>query len=236
MQYERSAMQADTAAEALGRYRWPRAHCRCHAGVHSNYDIDLFKNIIRAAADLAKTTTWLRARCGDRGSHPACSFLVVDGVLPSNEGRGYVLRRIIRRAIRHGYKWYPGCVFLQARSRAGAEMARVSGTDTRARSRGARVEAGRGAFRRDAGERDVAARGAIKNLKGSEIDGPTFQLYDTYGFPRTSRQTSLASADSASTGGFDVAMEERQALQDASKFGVDLRAAPRSTRARYFRL
>src|SRR6201998_1958647 len=74
-------------------------------GVHSNYDIDLFSNLIRAAADLARTTDLASSSLRVIADHiRACSFLVVDGVLPSNEGRGYVLRRIIRRAIRHGYK------------------------------------------------------------------------------------------------------------------------------------
>ncbi|MGH8324529.1 MAG: alanine--tRNA ligase, partial [Steroidobacteraceae bacterium] len=74
-------------------------------GVHSNYDIDLFKNLIRAAADLAGTSDLASSSLRVIADHiRACSFLIVDGVLPSNEGRGYVLRRIIRRAIRHGYK------------------------------------------------------------------------------------------------------------------------------------
>jgi len=74
-------------------------------GVHSNYDIDLFKNLIGAAAGLAGTEDLASSSLRVIADHiRACSFLVVDGVLPSNEGRGYVLRRIIRRAIRHGYK------------------------------------------------------------------------------------------------------------------------------------
>ena len=74
-------------------------------GVHSNYDIDLFKNLIRAAADLAHTKDLESSSLRVIADHiRACTFLIVDGVLPSNEGRGYVLRRIIRRAMRHGYK------------------------------------------------------------------------------------------------------------------------------------
>src|SRR6202035_4521419 len=74
-------------------------------GVHSNYDIDLFRELITAAA--AATGATDRASPSLRGIADhirACSFLIVDGVMPSNEGRGYVLRRIIRRAVRHGYK------------------------------------------------------------------------------------------------------------------------------------
>src|ERR1700684_4033994 len=74
-------------------------------GVHSNYDIDLFKNLTRAAGKLAGTTVLTSSSLRVIADHiRACAFLIVDGVAPSNEGRGYVLRRIIRRAIRHGYK------------------------------------------------------------------------------------------------------------------------------------
>src|ERR1700685_2565839 len=74
-------------------------------GVHSNYDIDLFKNLIRAAGKLAGTSVLTSSSLRVIADHiRACTFLVIDGVLPSNEGRGYVLRRIIRRAVRHGYK------------------------------------------------------------------------------------------------------------------------------------
>ena len=74
-------------------------------GVHTVYDIDLFKSLIRAAAELADTRDLAANSLRVIADHiRSCTFLVVDGVLPSNEGRGYVLRRIIRRAIRHGYK------------------------------------------------------------------------------------------------------------------------------------
>src|SRR3981081_3283609 len=74
-------------------------------GVHSNYDIDLFRNLIRAAGQLAGTSVLTSSSLRVIADHiRASTFLVVDGVLPSNEGRGYVLRRIIRRALRHGYK------------------------------------------------------------------------------------------------------------------------------------
>jgi alanyl-tRNA synthetase len=74
-------------------------------GVHSNYDIDLFKSLIRAAADVTGTQDLQSPSLRVIADHiRACTFLIIDGVVPSNEGRGYVLRRIIRRAIRHGYK------------------------------------------------------------------------------------------------------------------------------------
>src|SRR5574338_685290 len=74
-------------------------------GVHSNYEIDLFQHLIRAAAQLTNTRDLENKSLRVIADHiRACSFLIVDGVLPSNEGRGYVLRRIIRRALRHGYR------------------------------------------------------------------------------------------------------------------------------------
>ena len=74
-------------------------------GVHSNYEIDLFKSLIRSAAEITGTDDLESSSLRVIADHiRACTFLIVDGVVPSNEGRGYVLRRIIRRAIRHGYK------------------------------------------------------------------------------------------------------------------------------------
>src|SRR5690606_14244507 len=74
-------------------------------GVHSNYEIDMFQRLIKAAADVTGCKDLHDNSLKVIADHiRACSFLIADGVLPSNEGRGYVLRRIIRRAIRHGYK------------------------------------------------------------------------------------------------------------------------------------
>src|SRR5262249_50601136 len=74
-------------------------------GVHSAFEIDLFRNLIHAMAKIADTRDLASSSLRVIADHiRSCSFLIVDGVLPSNEGRGYVLRRIIRRAIRHGYK------------------------------------------------------------------------------------------------------------------------------------
>jgi len=73
--------------------------------VHSNYDIDIFRDLISAAASVTGSTEIGSPSLRVIADHiRACSFLIVDGVMPSNEGRGYVLRRIIRRAVRHGYK------------------------------------------------------------------------------------------------------------------------------------
>ena len=131
-------------------------------GVHSNYDIDLFKNLIRAAGKLAGTQVFSSSSLRVIADHiRACTFLIVDGVMPSNEGRGYVLRRIIRRAIRHGYKlgiqepfFYKLVPVLEA------EMGEAYPELTRGkRTRGARAAARGGALRRDARQRHGAARG-----------------------------------------------------------------------------
>ncbi|HEY7890062.1 MAG TPA: alanine--tRNA ligase [Steroidobacteraceae bacterium] len=208
-------------------------------GVHSNYDIDLFKNLIRAAADLAHTTDLASSSLRVIADHiRACTFLIVDGVLPSNEGRGYVLRRIIRRAARHGYKlgieepFFHKLVPVLER-----EMSAAYPELTRGRELAERVlkqEEERFAETLDNGmellegaiARVLQARGAQQG--GSPvIPGETvFKLYDTYGFPADltadiARERGL-SIDQA---GFDAAMEEqRRRSQEASKFGVDVRA------------
>jgi alanyl-tRNA synthetase len=200
-------------------------------GVHSNYDIDLFKNLIRAAGKLAGTQVLTSSSLRVIADHiRASTFLVVDGVTPSNEGRGYVLRRIIRRAIRHGYKlgikqpfFYKLVPVLEA------EMGSAYPELTRGRAHAERVlrhEEER--FAETLANGMVLLEGAIRNLRGAKIiDGDTvFKLYDTYGFPID------LTADIARERGlridqerFDAAMEEqRRRSQEASKFGVDLSA------------
>jgi len=200
-------------------------------GVHSNYDIDLFKNLIRAAGKLAGTSVLTSNSLKVIADHiRASAFLIVDGVTPSNEGRGYVLRRIIRRAIRHGYKlgiqepfFYKLVPVLEA------QMGEAYPELTRGRAHAERVlrhEEER--FAETLANGMVLLEGAIRNLRGARvIDGDTvFKLYDTYGFPfdltaDIARERGLA-VDQAR---FDAAMEEqRRRSQEASKFGVDLRA------------
>ena len=200
-------------------------------GVHSNYDIDLFKNLIRAAGKLAGTQVLTSSSLRVIADHiRASTFLVVDGVTPSNEGRGYVLRRIIRRAIRHGYKlgikqpfFYKLVPVLEA------EMGSAYPELTRGKAHAERVlrhEEER--FAETLANGMVLLEGAIRSLRGAKtIDGDTvFKLYDTYGFPidltaDIARERGLL-IDQAR---FDAAMEEqRRRSQEASKFGVDLRA------------
>src|SRR5207244_9355900 len=158
----------------------------------------------------------------------ASAFLVVDGVLPTNEGRGYVLRRIMRRAIRHGYKlgmqqpFFHKLVPVLAEQMGEAYPELVRGSEHAQRVLKPEEER----FAETLANGMVLLEGAIRNLHGAKvIDGDTvFKLYDTYGFPvdltaDVARERGLG-IDQAR---FEAAMEEqRRRSQEASKFGVDL--------------
>jgi alanyl-tRNA synthetase len=190
---------------------------------HSNYEIDLFQALIRNAAELTQTGDLENKSLRVIADHiRACSFLIADGVLPSNEGRGYVLRRIIRRALRHG--WMLGvrepffhklvgtldAVMGEAYPELGARRELVE--------RALKAEEERFAETLDSGMRifdEVAAR------SGDTIPGAdAFRLYDTYGFPvdltaDIARERGL-SVDMA---GFDAAMaQQRETARAAGKF------------------
>ncbi len=198
-------------------------------GVHCNYDIDLFRDLIAAAAKHTGTTDLQSSSLRVIADHiRACSFLIADGVLPSNEGRGYVLRRIIRRAIRHGYKLGQREPFFHklvatldagwARPiRSSAQRAHIEQVLEQEEER----------FAETLAQGMALLDGAIARLSGQQIPGETvFKLYDTYGFPvdltaDIARERGLT-IDEA---GFEAAMEEqRERARAASKFGVDLRA------------
>jgi alanyl-tRNA synthetase len=205
-------------------------------GVHSNYEIDLFKNLISAAAALTPSPpSGGEGRGEGAGSLRviadhirACTFLVVDGVVPSNEGRGYVLRRIVRRAIRHGYKLgIQQPFFYKLVPALEHEMGGSYPELTRNRAHVERVlkqEEERFAETLTTGM--ALLETAIRGLRGIVIDGETvFKLYDTYGFPADltadiARERGL-SIDEA---GFEAAMTaQRERARAASKFSVDLR-------------
>ena len=198
-------------------------------GAHSNYDIDLFKSLISAAAALAGTEDLASSSLRVIADHiRACTFLIVDGVLPSNEGRGYVLRRIIRRAVRHGYKLgIQDPFFYKLVGVLEKEMGSAFPELTRGRVHAERVlKQEEERFAETLANGMTLLDSAIQRLTGNVIDGETvFKLYDTYGFPADltadiARERGL-SIDQA---GFTSAMEEqRRRSQDASKFGVDLR-------------
>jgi alanyl-tRNA synthetase len=199
-------------------------------GVHSNYEIDLFQALIKSAAAVTG--------CGDLENKSlrviadhirSCAFLVVDGVLPSNEGRGYVLRRIVRRAIRHGYMLGVKEVFFY---KLVATLCNVMGeaypelAQARAQvERVLRVEEERFAETLEQGMKILDH--TIENLSTSEIPGEmVFKLYDTYGFPTDlvadiARERELT-LDMA---GFETAMEsQRERARAASQFGGGMQA------------
>ncbi len=191
--------------------------------VHSNYEIDLFQHLIKAAAALTGTTDLENKSLRVIADHiRACAFLIVDGVLPSNEGRGYVLRRIIRRALRHGYMLGQKQPFfyrmlaplIEVMGQAYPELVAKRDTVERALKGeeerfGETLEQGMKVFE------DVAAR------SGATIPGAdAFRLYDTYGFPvdltaDIARERGLA-VDMA---GFEAAMaQQRERARAASQF------------------
>jgi alanyl-tRNA synthetase len=198
-------------------------------GVHSNYDIDLFKALIRAAAEITGTDDLESSSLRVIADHiRACTFLIIDGVVPSNEGRGYVLRRIIRRAIRHGYKlgqtrpFFHKLVASVVRE-MGAYYTELVNGEARATQILAQEE-DRFAETLATGMALLDAEAA--KLTSTVIPGETvFRLYDTYGFPLdltadVARERGL-SIDQA---GFDAAMEaQRGRARAASKFGSELR-------------
>jgi alanyl-tRNA synthetase len=198
-------------------------------GVHSNYDIDLFKSLIRAAAELTGAQDLNSSSLRVIADHiRASTFLIIDGVVPSNEGRGYVLRRIIRRAIRHGYKLGQTQPFLHKLvpslvQEMGSYYAELIAGEARAVQTLA-LEESRFAETLATGMALLDAETA--KLTTSVIPGETvFRLYDTYGFPLdltadVARERGLT-IDQA---GFDAAMAaQRGRARAASKFGAELR-------------
>jgi alanyl-tRNA synthetase len=194
-------------------------------GVHSNYEIDLFQDLIRAAAretgekDLANNSLKVIA------DHiRACAFLIVDGVIPGNEGRGYVLRRIVRRAIRHGYKLGQKKPFFH---QLVDDLVKVMGEAypelVQGRERVMQVlkqEEERFAETLENGMRVL--EGAI-NREDKMLDGETvFQLYDTFGFPvDLTADIARERGVRVDYAGFEAAMEAQRARgRAASKFSM----------------
>jgi alanyl-tRNA synthetase len=196
-------------------------------GVHSNYDIDLFRELIQSAAVATDTQDLESKSLRVIADHiRACSFLIADGVLPSNEGRGYVLRRIIRRAIRHGYKLGAQDPFFH-KLVASVERAMGEAYPVLAKKR-THVE--RVLLQEEERFAETLTQGmrhledAITGLPaGSEIPGETvFRLYDTYGFPEDltadiARERFLR----VDRRGFEDAMSaQRERARKASRFDV----------------
>ncbi len=156
-------------------------------GVHSNYEIDLFQNLIKAAARVTRCQDLAHTSLRVIADHiRACAFLIVDGVFPANEGRGYVLRRIIRRAIRHGHKLgMRESFFYRLVEPLAKEMGDAYPELVNQRAQVEQMlaqEETRFAETLDNGMKILEE--AIAGLQGDQLAGETvFKLYDTYGFP-----------------------------------------------------
>ncbi len=195
-------------------------------GVHSNYEIDLFARLIDAAATTVGVPNDGSSSLNVIADHiRACAFLIVDGVLPGNEGRGYVLRRIIRRAIRHGKKLGTDEPFFHKLvAPLAEEMGDAYPELPKARAHVEKVlkkEELRFAETLDQGMEILET--AIGELSGKQIPGEiVFKLYDTYGFPvdltaDIAREKGLAIDEE----GFEAAMaEQRDRARAASKFAA----------------
>jgi len=198
-------------------------------GVHSNYEIDLFQNLIKAAAKVVGTQDLSAQSLRVIADHiRSCSFMIVDGVIPSNEGRGYVLRRIIRRAIRHGNKLgQTGIFFHKLVEALDIEMGEAYPELTKLKERVASIllkEEEQFAKTLDQGmkilEEAISELGDKKTIPGETV----FKLYDTYGFPAdltndVARENELE-IDEA---GFEVAMDAQRArARSASNFSMDM--------------
>ncbi|MGZ8152503.1 MAG: alanine--tRNA ligase [Methylovulum sp.] len=196
-------------------------------GVHSNYEIDLFRKLLTAAAKLARLDTLENSSLRVIADHiRSCAFLVTDGVMPSNEGRGYVLRRIMRRALRHGYRLgIHELFFYKLVAPLVEEMGEAFPELKAAQELVERVlkkEEERFAETLGLGMKILEA--CVSKLQGSVIPGDTvFQLYDTYGFPVDltadfAREHQL----SVDYEGFETAMAaQRDRARSASSFGAD---------------
>ncbi len=197
-------------------------------GVHNNYDIDIFKNIIQAIQDLSGTKDPSHTSLRVIADHiRSCAFMITDGVQPSNEGRGYVLRRIIRRAIRHGHKLgLKEDFFYKLVTPLVAEMGEAFPELAKAQplvERALKQEESRFADTLDNGLKILEH--AIDGISDKEIPGETvFLLYDTYGFPidltaDIARERNLT----LDVAGFERAMEaQRTRARSASQFAGGL--------------
>ncbi len=200
-------------------------------GVHSNYEIDLFQNLLAAAAEATGHGDTAAPSLRVIADHiRSCAFLVADGVLPSNEGRGYVLRRIVRRAIRHGHKLgAKGNFFHRLVGALDAEMG-----DAYPELRQARAQIERVLLKEEEQFARTLEHGmglleeALADLDGDVLPGETvFKLYDTYGFPYDlTADVCRERGVSLDEAGFERALEaQRERARAASQFGADYGAA-----------
>ncbi|HHW3752776.1 TPA: alanine--tRNA ligase [Legionella pneumophila] len=199
-------------------------------GVHSNYEIDSFQYLIKAIAQLGQNIDLNHTSLKVIADHiRSCSFLIVDGVLPSNEGRGYVLRRIIRRAVRHGNKLgLPSPFFSKLVQPLIDVMGDAYPELINSKAHIERIlQQEENQFTRTLEQGLRLLQDQIKNLKGQELSGEVaFKLYDTYGFPID------LTADIIREQGLHIDMEafnqlmqqQREQSQAASQFTTDYHA------------
>ena len=196
-------------------------------GVHNNYDIDLFQHLIKAAAKIIGVTDLSENSLKVVADHiRSCAFLVVDGVVPSNEGRGYVLRRIIRRALRHGHNLGAKGSFFHKLVVALGEVMGEAYPELLSMQPEiiATIKKEEEQFARTLDKGMGVLEAALENLSGEQLPGELiFQLYDTFGFP-----TDLTN-DIARERGYSMDMEgyekcmqaQRTRARSASQFGLD---------------
>ncbi|WP_312333040.1 alanine--tRNA ligase [Acinetobacter variabilis] len=209
--------------------------------VNSNYEIDLFQNLLKAAAEIiGLDTSDIEAKAQAENKpveYPAslkvvadharsCCFLITDGVNPSNEGRGYVLRRIIRRAVRHGNKLGATGSFFHKMLQPLIDVMGAAYPELEANK--ARIEAAllkeEEQFAKTLEQGLKLLEGELANLKGSVIPGEiVFKLYDTYGFPTDLTADIARERDlTIDEAGFEKEMAaQRQRARDAGKFAID---------------
>ena len=199
-------------------------------GVHSNYEIDIFQTLIKETAKVVGFDDLSNQSLRVVADHiRSCSYLIVDGVMPSNEGRGYVLRRIIRRAVRHGNKLGAKGSYFYKLVGPLAEIMGTAGEELKKQQalveKVLKIEEEN--FVRTLERGMVILNDALDNLEGTVLDGETvFKLYDTYGFPAdltndVARERELTIDED----GFEKAMEEqRQRAREAGQFGTDYNA------------
>jgi len=195
--------------------------------VHSNYEIDLFQNLIKSAASIVGTDGLENKSLRVIADHiRSCSFLICDGVMPSNEGRGYVLRRIIRRAVRHGYQLGADDIFFY---KLVASLAKEMGDaypelvdQLPVIEKVLRVEEEQ--FSKTLARGMAILNDTLETLEGDTVPGDVvFKLYDTYGFPTDLTNDVAREHDlKIDEEGFEAAMQAQRArAQQASNFGAD---------------
>jgi alanyl-tRNA synthetase len=196
-------------------------------GVHNNYDIDLFQHLIKAAAKIIGVTDLAENSLKVVADHiRSCAFLVVDGVVPSNEGRGYVLRRIIRRALRHGHNLGASGSFFHKLVVSLGEVMGEAYPELLSMQQEiiVTIKKEEEQFARTLDKGMGVLEAALENLTAEQLPGELiFQLYDTFGFPiDLTNDIARERGYSMDMEGYEECMEAQRArARSASQFGLD---------------